>query len=60
MATTCSTCTGKGVVSCRKCFGTGKMDHPAGYGETMCDACDGDREVDCSRCEGTGEIEVSA
>ncbi len=56
MATTCTVCKGEGIVSCRKCFGTGKMDHPAGYGSTVCDQCEGELEVDCSRCEGTGEV----
>lgn len=55
MATPCPVCSGKGIIACRKCFGTGKMDHPAGYGETVCEVCEGEREVECERCEGTGE-----
>lgn len=57
MATPCPSCNGTAVVACRQCYGTGKIDHPAGYGTTVCDACDGDLEVDCPRCEGTGELQ---
>ena len=58
MPSTCMVCSGTGTVMCRKCNGSGRMDHPAGYGETTCDACEGEREIDCQRCDGTGEREL--
>jgi DnaJ-class molecular chaperone len=48
---------GAGVITCKKCNGSGTIQNPKTWEYDPCPKCDGTGKVDCPKCEGSGWAE---